>query len=136
MTGQDRTYRKLELGCTFRVSLGEWWIKFQCDKGAEESQAPRLGGALVNGSCPWCHRARRAALPLPASTLPTFLCAASSSQGSLCQSSQERPETAAQDWLLSTKSKAFPAEGVAHLTLYRSEAPRIAAQSLEKAPSK
>lgn len=42
---------------------------------------------------------------------PTFLCVASLSPRSLCHSGQR--------WLLSTKSRAVPAEGVAPLTLHK-----------------
>lgn len=46
---------------------------------------------------------------------PTFLCAGSAHPGSQCHSGQKRPERR----LLSTKSRAVPAEGVAPLTLHR-----------------
>lgn len=75
---------------------------------------PVWRGVLLNGSCPWCQENEEKGHPLlPVSTLQIFLCAASSSPGCPCQSGQERLER----WLLSTKSNAVPAEGVAHLTL-------------------
>lgn len=83
---------------------------------------------------------KETALLVPVPTLLTFLCAASFSQGSLCQLSQERPETA-ESWLLaarllSTKSEAVPAEGVARLTLHRPENPEGDMWPNKKAPSR
>lgn len=83
-----------------------------------KSPGPRMERWL-NGSCPWCKEAgKKAALLLPVPTLLIFPFAASSSPGSLCQSNQERPEMADQH-----KVQTVPAEGVAHLTLHRPEAP-------------
>lgn len=78
--------------------------------------SPKGGEApfLLMGAVHGVLEARKeAVLLLSVSTLQTFLCAASSSQGSLCQSSPEKR---------STKSEAVPAEGVARLTLCRPEA--------------
>lgn len=98
VTGQGKTHPTLELGCDFSVPWRmvneipiprEGGIGVPGPKGGE---VPSLTGAV--------HGVREArkkvVLLLPVSTLLPFRRAASFSQGSLCQTSQERPERAAQ----------------------------------------
>lgn len=96
---------------------------------------PRWRGGSVSRSCPWCWRGQeRSCLPLASVHRPDLVCAASSSQGSLCRSSQKKPRRSRRRRrLLSTKSEAVPAEGVVRLTLHRPEAQK-GNSSHKKAP--
>lgn len=92
MRDQDKTHPTLELGCNFTVP----WRMMNPNLTGREHRTPSPKGGeltLLTGAVHGVGEARKeGAFLLLVSTLPTFLCAASSSQGSLSQSNQERRE--------------------------------------------